>query len=173
MPKKTKNSQKFIGHNVFLKDLEEQNLKNPAFMSHIFNFNLVKLWSTVIEDETTKFQSLKSTKKNKHLFVPLSSFRAGGQELVSVMRWFLHCALSLLQNIFIGKKCYSILQRFEIKWIRTQFYSELAVDGAFGSYSEASGGRLASLAYTPPVARYARPYSAEKNRRKKSAAKKK
>ena len=25
----------------------------------------------------------------------------------------------------------------------------LAVDEAFGSYSEASGGRLASLAYTP------------------------
>ena len=27
---------------------------------------------------------------------------------------------------------------------------QLAVDGAFGSYSEASGGRLASLAYPPP-----------------------
>ena len=27
--------------------------------------------------------------------------------------------------------------------------SKLAVDGAFGSYSEDSGGRLASLAYTP------------------------
>ena len=27
---------------------------------------------------------------------------------------------------------------------------KLAVDGAFGSYSEASGGLLASLAYTPP-----------------------
>ena len=26
----------------------------------------------------------------------------------------------------------------------------LAVDGAFGSYSEASGGRLASLALPPP-----------------------
>ena len=26
---------------------------------------------------------------------------------------------------------------------------QLAVDGAFGSYSEASGGRLASLAHTP------------------------
>ena len=31
-----------------------------------------------------------------------------------------------------------------------QFYYKLAVDGAFGSYSEASGGRLASLAYIPP-----------------------
>ena len=30
------------------------------------------------------------------------------------------------------------------------FLSKLAVDGAFGSYSEASGGRLASLAYPPP-----------------------
>ena len=30
------------------------------------------------------------------------------------------------------------------------FLKKLAVDGAFGSYSEASGGRLASLAYTPP-----------------------
>ena len=29
-------------------------------------------------------------------------------------------------------------------------FKQLAVDGAFGSYSEASGGRLASLAYTPP-----------------------
>ena len=29
------------------------------------------------------------------------------------------------------------------------FFIKLAVDGAFGSYSEASGGRLASLAYTP------------------------
>ena len=28
-------------------------------------------------------------------------------------------------------------------------FTQLAVDGAFGSYSEASGGRLASLAYTP------------------------
>ena len=33
---------------------------------------------------------------------------------------------------------------------------KLAVDGAFGSYSEASGGRLASLAY-PPTRRFARP----------------
>ena len=40
-------------------------------------------------------------------------------------------------------------------------YVKLAVDGAFGSYSEASGGRLASLAYTPPAARYARPSSVE------------
>ena len=34
---------------------------------------------------------------------------------------------------------------------------KLAVDGPFGSYSEASGGRLASLAYPPPTARCARP----------------
>ena len=34
------------------------------------------------------------------------------------------------------------------KWA-CNFCGQLAVDGAFGSYSEASGGRLASLAYTP------------------------
>ena len=36
------------------------------------------------------------------------------------------------------------------------FLDLLAVDGAFGSYSEASGGRLASLAYTPTPLKYNR-----------------
>ena len=40
------------------------------------------------------------------------------------------------------------------------FLNKLAEDGAFGSYSEASGGRLASLAYTPNACK-ARPSSTE------------
>ena len=43
---------------------------------------------------------------------------------------------------------------------------KLAVDGAFGSYSEASGGRLASLAYThPPLAALAPQRGKLKNRK--------
>ena len=49
------------------------------------------------------------------------------------------------------------------------FYSLLAVDGAFGSYSEASGGRLASLAYTPRRSLRSPPaWNIKKNRRNTS-----
>ena len=51
-------------------------------------------------------------------------------------------------------------------------YSKLAVDGAFGSYSEASGGRLASLAYTPRRSPSPLPFR-QKNCRQKFGVKKK
>ena len=54
------------------------------------------------------------------------------------------------------------------------FLKELAVDGAFGSYSEATGGRLASLAYTPPplLAALATPQHRKEKKNRKNISEK-
>ena len=56
--------------------------------------------------------------------------------------------LTLLENLFTNLEFFYQTIFFNSE-LPSAFYFKLAVDGAFGSYSEASGGRLASLAYTP------------------------
>ena len=51
----------------------------------------------------------------------------------------------VVQTLFI---IFGFLGKFVTEHTLFENYFKLAVDGAFGSYSEASGGRLASLAYT-------------------------
>ena len=58
-----------------------------------------------------------------------------------------------------------------MQWYMYFFY-QLAVDGAFGSYSEASGGRLASLAYTPRRSPRSPPARNRKKNRKNISEKK-
>ena len=53
----------------------------------------------------------------------------------------------VVQTLFI---IFGFLGKFVTEHTLFENYFKLAVDGAFGSYSEASGGRLASLALTTP-----------------------
>ena len=77
-----------------------------------------------------------------------------------------HIWIFMIKEIKITKNYKFLARKFK-------YLKKLAVDGAFGSYSEASGGRLASLAYTP-TARFARPPPARNSKiNRKNISKKK
>ena len=64
-------------------------------------------------------------------------------------------------TIIVSRKKYVKTQWFCRNLLLTNLIS-LAVNGAFGFYSEASGGRLASLAYTPASLALATPFRPKK-----------
>ena len=105
-------------------------------------------WRTIIKRET--FWTLyKSGWRSQY-----SDYRA--TQFLLIQRNMIHLKKKLWNNYSLcdllpWRKVWLLFIHLLIvqRW-KASFFGKLAVDGAFGSYSEASGGRLASLALTTP-----------------------